>query len=153
MTAGDNKQQKHVTDGEGGDEEGGKGNGNSDEGGGQAMATMVKMRVRAARAMVTRVVGDEVGGGNGGNMARNNDDGLLAPIIVQQAVLYSASASLNDVGDNESTGRRLAHALLTDNVGDDQTTTTMMVTLFCRPLMLQRPLVLLSLASPWGRNS
>ena len=56
--------------------------------GGRAMSTMVKKRVRAARAMVTRVVGDEEGGGNGGNMARNNNNGLV-PIIVRQAVLYS----------------------------------------------------------------
>ena len=58
--------------------------------------------------MVTRVVGNEEGGGNGGNMARNNDDGLV-PVVVQQAVLYSASASIDNVG--ESTGRRLAYAL------------------------------------------
>ena len=59
------------------DEEGGKGNGNSDEGGGRATATMVKMRVRAARTMVTRVVGNKEGGGNGGNMASYKDDGLV----------------------------------------------------------------------------
>ena len=54
---------------------------------------MVKKRARAARVMVTRVVGDEEGGGDGGSMARNNDDGLV-PIVVQQAV-HSASASLD----------------------------------------------------------
>jgi len=54
----------------------------------------VKKRARAARAMVTRVVGDEEGGGNGGNMARNNNDGLI-PVVMQQAVLYSASASID----------------------------------------------------------
>ena len=37
---------------------------------------MVKKKGRVARAMVTRVVGDEEGDGDGGNMARNNDDGL-----------------------------------------------------------------------------
>jgi hypothetical protein len=57
------------------------------------MAAMVKKRVRAARVMVTRVVGDEEGGGDGGSMARNNDDGLV-PIVMQQAV-HSASASLD----------------------------------------------------------
>jgi len=50
------------------------------------MAMMVKKRVRAARVMVTRVVGDEEGGGDGGNMTRNNDDGLV-PITMQQAIL------------------------------------------------------------------
>jgi hypothetical protein len=56
----DDKQGKRVADDEGGDKEGGKGDGNGDEGGGQATATMmVKKRARVARAMVTRVVGDE----------------------------------------------------------------------------------------------
>ena len=72
----------------------------------------VKKRARAARAMVTRVVGDEEGGGDGGNMARNNDDGLV-PVVVQQAVLYSASASIDNVSNDKSTGRRLAYALRT----------------------------------------
>ena len=92
-TAGEDKQQKRVADDEGSDEEGGKGDGNSDESGKRATATMVKMRVRAARVMVTRVVGDKEGGGDGGNMVRNNEDGLV-PVIVQQAVLHSASSSL-----------------------------------------------------------
>jgi len=66
---------------------------------------MVKKRVRAARAIVTRVVGDEEGGGDGVNMARNNDNGLV-PIVVQRpsCTRYSASASLDDVGGDESTG-------------------------------------------------
>jgi hypothetical protein len=97
-----------MADDEGGDKEGGKGDGNGDEGGGQATATMmVKKRARVARAMVTRVVGDEEGDGDGGNMVRNNGDGLV-PVIVQQAVLYSTSAlsaSLNNVGDDELTER------------------------------------------------
>ena len=67
------------------------------------MATMVKKRVRVARTIVTRVVGDKEGGGDGVNMARKNDNGLV-PIVVQQAVLYLASASLDDVGGDESTG-------------------------------------------------
>ena len=46
------------------------------------MATMVKKRVRVARTIVTRVVGDEEGGGDGVNMARKNDNGLV-PIVVQ----------------------------------------------------------------------
>ncbi len=92
-TAGDDKQQKRVADDEGSDEEGGEGDGNGDKGGERATATMVKMRVRAARVMVTRVVGDREGGGNGGNMVRNNEDGLI-PVVVQQAGLHSASASL-----------------------------------------------------------
>ncbi len=41
---------------------------------------MVKKRVRVARAMGTRVVGDKEGGGDGGNMARNNDG--LVPVVV-----------------------------------------------------------------------
>ena len=104
---------------------------------------MVKKRVRAARAMVTRVVGDEEGGGDGGNMARNNNNGLV-PIIVRQAVLYSASTSLDNVGDNELTIRRLAYSLRTDDVSNDQMmmTMTLTATLSCHPLMLQRPLVL-----------
>ena len=111
--------------------------------GGLAMATMVKKRVRAARAMVTRVVGDEEGGGNGGNMARNNNNGLV-PIIVRQAILYLASTSLDNVGDNESTIRRLAYSLRTDDVSNDRMTMTMTMTatLSCHPFMLQRPLVL-----------
>ena len=92
-TAGDDKQQKRVADDEGSDEEGGEGDGNGDEGGERATATMVKMRVRAARVMVTRVVGDKEGGGDGGSMTRNNEDGLV-PILVQQAV-HLASASLD----------------------------------------------------------
>ena len=98
------------------------------------------------------MVGDKEGGGDGGNMARNNDDGLV-PVVVQQAVLYSASASIDNVGDDKSTGQRLAYALRTDNVGDDRTTTTMMAISSCRPLILRRPLFLSSLALPWGRNS
>jgi hypothetical protein len=142
-----------MADDEGSDEEGGEGDGNGDEGGGRATATMAKKRAaRAARAMVTRLVGNEEGGGNGGNMARNKDDGLV-PVVVQQAVLYSAFASLDNVGDDESTGRRLAYSLRTDDVGDDRTTTTMTATSSCRPLILRRPLFLLSLTSPWGRNS
>ena len=43
--------------------------------------------------MVTRVVGDEEGNGDGGNMARNNDDGLV-PVVVQQPVLYSSSVAM-----------------------------------------------------------
>ncbi len=100
------------------------------------------------------MVGNEEGGGDGGNMARNNDDGLV-PVVVQQAVLYSASASIDKVGDDKSTGQRLAYALRTDDVGDNQMTTTMTMTATssCRPLILQRPLFLSSRASPWGRNS
>ena len=88
-----------MADDEGSDKEGGKGNGNGDEGGGRATATTVKKRARAARAMVTRVVGDEEGSGDRENMARNNDNGLV-PIVMQQAVLYSASASIDNVGDD-----------------------------------------------------
>jgi hypothetical protein len=118
-TAGDNKQRKRVAGDEGGDEEGGKGDGNGDEGGGRAMAKMVKKRVRAARAMVTRVVGDKEGGGDGGNMARINDDGLV-PVVVQQAVLYSASASLDDVSNNKSTtGVRAPHGQRWRRPNDD----------------------------------
>jgi hypothetical protein len=95
------------------------------------------------------VVGDEEGGGDGGNMVRNNDDGLVS-VVVQQAVLYSASASIDNVGDDKSTGQRLAYALRTDDVGDDRTTTTMTATSSCRPLMLQRPLFLSSRASLGG---
>ena len=98
------------------------------------------------------MVGDEEGSGDVGNMARNNDDGLI-PVVVQQAVLYSASASIDNVGDDKSTGQRLAYALHTDDVGNDQTTTTMTATSSCRPLILQRPLFLSSRVSPWGRNS
>ena len=102
MTAGDDKQQKRD---EGSNKEGGKGSGNGERVAGEqrAMATMVKKRVMAARAMVMRVVDDkEEGGGDGGNMVRNNDNGLV-PVIVQQAILYLASASLKDESDNEST--------------------------------------------------
>jgi hypothetical protein len=59
MSAGGDEQQQGVVDDEGRDEEGGEGEGNGDEGGGRAMATMVKKRARAARVMVTRVVGDK----------------------------------------------------------------------------------------------
>ena len=60
--------------------------------------------------MVTWVVG--------GNMARNNDD-CLVPVVEQQAVLYSASASIDNVGDDKSTGRRLAYALARRRPNDD----------------------------------
>jgi hypothetical protein len=50
-------------------------------------------RARATRAMVTRVVGDEEGDGDGGNMVRNNNDGLV-PIVIQQPVMYSSSATM-----------------------------------------------------------
>ena len=72
---------------------------NSDEGGGRVTATMVKKRAMA-RAMVMRVVGDKEGDGDGGNMARNKDDGLV-PVVVQQPVLYLSSVSLGDVGDEK----------------------------------------------------
>ncbi len=39
---------------------------------------VLKNRARAARAMVTRVVGNEEGNGDGGKMVRNNDDGLMS---------------------------------------------------------------------------
>jgi hypothetical protein len=68
-------------------------------------------------------------------MVRNNDDGLI-PVIVQQAVLHSASASLDDAGDDKSTGRQLLYALRMDDVGNNRTTTTMTMTSSCRPLML-----------------
>jgi hypothetical protein len=64
---------------------------------------MVKKRVRVARAMVTRVVGEDEGNGDGGNMVRNNSDGLV-PVVIQQPILVSASASLDDAGDDKSTG-------------------------------------------------
>ncbi len=99
MKASDNKQRKHVADDEGSDEEGGKGNGNGDEGCGRATATMVKKMARAARrVMVTRVVGNKEGNDDGGKMVRNNDNSLI-PIVMQQAVLYLASASLNNAGN------------------------------------------------------
>jgi hypothetical protein len=91
--AGNDVQQKRVADDEGSNKEGGKGNGNGDEGGGRATATVVKKRARAARVMVMRVVGDEEGDGDGGNMARNNNIGLV-PIVVQQPVLYLSSATM-----------------------------------------------------------
>ena len=78
---------------------------------------MVKKRVRVARAMGTRVVGNKEGGGNGGNMARNNDG--LVPVVVQQAILYLASTSLDDTGDDKLTGLRLAYTLRMDDAGDD----------------------------------
>ena len=62
---------------------------------------MAKKRARAARAMVTRVVGHEEGDGDGGNMARENDDGLV-PVVVQQTILYLASARIDDAGDDGS---------------------------------------------------
>jgi hypothetical protein len=73
--AGDNEQQKHVVDDEGSNKEGGKGDSNGDEGGRRVTAMMVKKRVRAARAMVMRVVGDEEGDSDGEHMARNNNAG------------------------------------------------------------------------------
>jgi len=92
-----------MADDEGSNEEGGKGDGSSDEGGGQATATMVEKRARAARAMVTRIVGDKEGNGDGGNMARNNDDGLV-PVAMHQPILYMAFTSLDNVGNNKSNG-------------------------------------------------
>ena len=71
---------------------------------------------------------------------RNKDDGLI-PVVLQQPILHLASASLDDTGDDE-------YVLRMDNVGDDRTTMT--ITSSCCPIVLQRPLVLLSLASPSG---
>ncbi len=123
-----------MADDEGSNKEGGKGDGNGDEGGRRAMAMMVKKRARAARVMATRVVGDEEGDGDRGNMARNNDDGLV-PVIVQQPVLYSSSASLDNLGDDKLTGRRLSYAPRTNDVGNDRTTMRMTTTLsFCDAL-------------------
>ncbi len=130
-TAGNDKQRKRVANDEGSNKEGGKGNGNGDEGGRRAMATMVKKRARAAMArMVTRVVGDDEGDGDGGNMVTNNDDGLV-PVVVQQPILYLSSASLDNFGDDKLTGRRLPYALRTNNVGDGRTTTRMTTTSSC----------------------
>ena len=95
---------------------------------------MVKKRARAARAMGTRVVGNKEGGSDGGNMARKNDG--LVPVVVQQAILYLASASLDGAGNDESTGRRLAYTLCTDDAGDNQTMMMMTTTLSCCSLML-----------------
>ncbi len=124
-----------MTNDEESNKEGGKGNGNGDEGGGRATATMVKKRARAARVMVTRVVGDEEGDGDGGNMVTNNDDGLV-PVVVQQPDLYSSSASLDNFGDDKLTGRQLSYALRTNNVGDNRTTTRMMTTSSCCDALL-----------------
>jgi hypothetical protein len=63
--------------------------------------------------MVTRVVGDEEGDGDRGNILMNNNDSLV-PIVV-----YLASASLDDAGDDKSTGRQLEYVLHTDHIGDD----------------------------------
>ena len=109
-----------MADDEGSDKEGSKGDGDGDEGGGRVTATMAKKRAKAARTMVTRVVGNEEGGGDGGNTARTNNDGLI-PVVVQQDVLYLAFASLDNVGDDKLTRQRLAYTLRTDNVGDNQT--------------------------------
>ncbi len=57
--AGEDELQKRVADDEGSNKEGGKGDGNGDEGGGRATATMVKKRVRAASG---KGDGDEGGG-------------------------------------------------------------------------------------------
>ena len=101
-TASDDKQQKRMADDEGSDKEGGKGDGNGDEGCGRATATMVKKMARAARRVmvVTRVVGNKEGNDDGGNMERNNDNSLI-PIVMQQAVLYLASASHDNAGNNK----------------------------------------------------
>ena len=64
-------------------------------------------------------------GGGPASPARNNKDGLV-PVIMQQPVLYSVSASLDDAGD--------VHM---DNVGDDRMTTTMTKTSSCCPIMLR----------------
>ena len=90
-------------------------------------------------------------GGGAASLARNNNDGLV-PVVLQQPVLDLASASLNlnNAGSNESAGRRLAYVLRTDNIGSDQTTTTMTTKTSCCHIMLQRCLVLLSLALPLG---
>ena len=58
--------------------------------------------------------------------ARNNNDNRLVPVVMQQPVLYSASAILDNVANNEPAGRQLAYALRMDNVGNDRTKTTTM---------------------------
>ena len=83
------------------------------------------------------IVASSASGGGPASPARYDDDNGLVPVVVQQPILYSAYASLNDdvgsddvgsddVGsDDESTGGRLlaSYALRTDDVGDDRTTT------------------------------
>jgi hypothetical protein len=49
-------------------------------------------------------------------MVRNNVDGIV-PVVVQQAILFVASASLHDVGNDKSTGQQLAYALQMDKHG------------------------------------
>ena len=57
---------------------------------------------RAARRVmvVMRVVGNKEGNDDGGNMERNNDNSLI-PIVMQQAVLYLASASHDNAGNDK----------------------------------------------------
>jgi len=66
---------------------------------------------------------------------------------VQQAVLYSASASLDNAGDDRmTTCIRTPHGRRRRRPNDDNNDKD----LLCRPLMLQHPLILLSLPSPLG---
>ncbi len=67
--------------------------------------------------MVTRVVGDEEGDGDGGNMARNIDDGLVS-VVVQQPVLYLSSATMqattNQPDDDCRTGSAQTTSAMTE---------------------------------------
>jgi len=49
--------------------------------------------------------------GGPASLARNNNDDLISDVM-QLPVLYSASASLDDTGDNESTGQRRCRQLV-----------------------------------------
>ncbi len=48
------------------------------------------------------------------SLARNNNDNGLVPVVMQQPVLYSASAILNNMADSKSAGRRLSYAATTE---------------------------------------
>ena len=59
----------------------------------------------------TPIVSLSASGWGSASPVRNKDDGLI-PVVVQQPILYLASASLDDTGDNE-------YVLRMDNAGDD----------------------------------
>ena len=69
---------------------------------------MVKKRARTTRAMVTRVVGDKEGDGDGGNMARNNADGLTlscsSPSCTRSPLALTARMTTSRLDDDCRTG-------------------------------------------------
>ncbi len=82
---------------EGSNKEGGKGDGNGDEGGGRATVTMMMKKVRAARAMVTRVMGDEEGDCDGNDVGNDQTMKMMTTTSSCCDALLSLTSPLGEI--------------------------------------------------------